>query len=106
MPALLADNRLAGESLKEEQSMCGIGGVTNLGRRPCPDLARVLAAMNELQRHRGPDGQGVWMHPCQSVGFAHRRLSIIDIDAGRQPMHDGRGNWVTSRTSAPTPTPK
>ena len=44
--------------------------------------------MNELLRHRGPDGEGVWEHPDGRVGFGHRRLSIIDLDHGAQPMHD------------------
>lgn len=75
--------------------MCGIGGILNLAQQPEPDLGRCLAAMNELQRHRGPDGHDIWVHPRGAVGFAHRRLSIIDLEAGRQPMHDGCGNWIT-----------
>ncbi len=51
--------------------------------------------MNALQRHRGPDGEGMWIHPERSVGFGHRRLSIIDLESGQQPMRDGAGNWVT-----------
>lgn len=51
--------------------------------------------MNQLQRHRGPDGEGIWIHPCQQVGFAHRRLSIVDLTTGNQPMRDPGGNWVT-----------
>jgi asparagine synthase (glutamine-hydrolysing) len=51
--------------------------------------------MNDLQQHRGPDGDGIWQHPQQHVGFAHRRLSIIDLHTGQQPMHDESGNWVT-----------
>lgn len=52
--------------------------------------------MNELLAHRGPDGQGVWTHPNSRVGFAHRRLSIIDpTPAGDQPMTDHEGNWLT-----------
>jgi asparagine synthase (glutamine-hydrolysing) len=51
--------------------------------------------MNTLQHHRGPDGEGIWQHPQGYVGFAHRRLSIIDLQTGGQPMSDGAGNWVT-----------
>ncbi len=50
--------------------------------------------MNALQRHRGPDGEGIWQHPRGMVGFAHRRLSIIDLATGQQPMRDAGGNWV------------
>ena len=59
------------------------------------NLSASLAAMNTLQEHRGPDGQGVWMHASQRVGFAHRRLSIIGLETGAQPMRDRAGNWIT-----------
>jgi asparagine synthase (glutamine-hydrolysing) len=51
--------------------------------------------MNELQRHRGPDGQGTWQHDRRHVGLAHRRLSIIDLSTGDQPMSVESGNWIT-----------
>lgn len=52
--------------------------------------------MNDLQRHRGPDGHAIWTHARQTVGLAHRRLSIIDVGpTGAQPMTDGHGNWIT-----------
>lgn len=75
--------------------MCGIAGVIDLKRNPVPLLDAKLEAMNKLQEHRGPDGAGTWVHPHSQVGFAHRRLSIIDLDAGAQPMRDELGNWVT-----------
>ena len=51
--------------------------------------------MSELVRHRGPDGEGTWTHPHGHLGFAHRRLKIIDLATGQQPMTDGSGNWIT-----------
>lgn len=69
--------------------MCGIAGIIHLQGEQLPDLEPSLQAMNEIQKHRGPDGQGVWAHPRQQVGFAHRRLSIIDLHSGQQPMTDG-----------------
>ncbi len=75
--------------------MCGIAGAINLSLEPKPQLGRHLAVMNELQRHRGPDGEGVWEHPRGFGGFAHRRLSIIDLVTGGQPMRDQGGNWIT-----------
>lgn len=75
--------------------MCGIAGVASLSSERVPDLKRRLVVMNTLQAHRGPDGECVWQHPREHVGFAHRRLSIIDLSpAASQPMTDGSGNWV------------
>ena len=75
--------------------MCGIAGLLSLDSKKIPDLHRALGVMNRLQRHRGPDGEGMWMHPDGNIGFAHRRLSVIDLETGQQPMHDRSGNWVT-----------
>ncbi len=75
--------------------MCGIAGIINLNACPDPELRKSLAVMNRVQQHRGPDGEGLWIHPHQHAGFAHRRLSIIDLSTGQQPMTDGAGNWIT-----------
>lgn len=75
--------------------MCGISGIMNLATERLPHLGRALAVMNDLQRHRGPDDEGVWEHPKGFIGFGHRRLSIIGVTSGHQPMHDAGGNWVT-----------
>ncbi|MAH41619.1 MAG: asparagine synthase (glutamine-hydrolyzing) [Verrucomicrobiales bacterium] len=63
--------------------MCGIAGV--LGH---PD-ATLLQRMNQLQQHRGPDENDVWMD--EAVGFAHARLSILDLLSSQQPMSDHDG---------------
>jgi len=75
--------------------MCGIAGVLDLCGQPIPELSTRLHLMSRLQRHRGPDGAGMFEHPRGHVGLAHVRLSIIDLDSGAQPMTDGAGNWVT-----------
>jgi asparagine synthase (glutamine-hydrolysing) len=75
--------------------MCGIGGAYALDTAPVGHLERALRAINHLQAHRGPDGHGIWSHRTAAVGFAHRRLSIIDIEHGAQPMNDAAGNVVT-----------
>ena len=75
--------------------MCGIGGALQLSFEGIPNLDRRLQVMNDLLRHRGPDGEGVWQHPARFAGFAHRRLSIIDLSTGDQPMTDPAGNWIT-----------
>ena len=66
--------------------MCGIGAILQLDGGPVGGLDARLATMNRLLAHRGPDGEGVWMHPAGHVGFAHRRLEIIDLSTGDQPM--------------------
>lgn len=66
--------------------MCGIAGIIAGKAR---GFARIEAvrAMNEVQRHRGPDGEGSWLSPDGSVAFGHRRLSIVDLsEGGKQPM--------------------
>jgi asparagine synthase (glutamine-hydrolysing) len=75
--------------------MCGICGAIDLSGNPIPDLERRLEVMNALIAHRGPDDDGLWMHPHGHVGLAHRRLSIIDLEHGHQPMSDERGRWIT-----------
>src|SRR5213080_2275087 len=73
--------------------MCGIACAVTLRHdaRPRPDRER-LCRMSGLMGHRGPDGEGFWAEPRGRVAFAHRRLSVIDIAGGRQPMcsDDGR----------------
>src|SRR5262245_26933786 len=75
--------------------MCGIAAALTLARETAHGVRPALAAMNALQQHRGPDGQGMWVHPRGFVGLGHRRLSIIDLATGDQPMADGTGNWIT-----------
>jgi asparagine synthase (glutamine-hydrolysing) len=65
--------------------MCGIGGI--LGQ---PD-AGTAKKMNILQRHRGPDGDQIFVD--EHVALAHTRLAIVDIVGSPQPMH-GPGNEV------------
>ena len=70
--------------------MCGLAGM--LGRS-VPDA--VLRAMAGSLHHRGPDDGGIWSDPEAGVGFAHRRLAIVDLSPlGHQPMTSGDGRWV------------
>jgi asparagine synthase (glutamine-hydrolysing) len=75
--------------------MCGIAGALNLRGERIPDLERRLEVMNGLIAHRGPDDDGIWTHERGHVGLAHRRLSIIDLEHGHQPMSDEAGRWIT-----------
>jgi asparagine synthase (glutamine-hydrolysing) len=71
--------------------MCGISGILDLkGRRELP--RELLARMNEAQHHRGPDAGGLHVEP--GLGLAHRRLSIIDLATGQQPLFNEDGNVV------------
>lgn len=63
--------------------MCGITGIFDT--RGTRDLDRaVLQRMNDSQLHRGPDEGSLYLEP--GLGFGHRRLSIIDIATGQQPL--------------------
>src|SRR5258706_6853792 len=73
--------------------MCGIAGFVALQSRPLPSRA-VLERMVEAVRHRGPDAAGVYLDERAALG--HRRLSIIDLAGGKQPLSTPDGNiWVT-----------
>jgi asparagine synthase (glutamine-hydrolysing) len=63
--------------------MCGIAGIFHVESSKPVDPERVKR-MTDAIAHRGPDGSGVWTAP--GVGLGHRRLSIIDLGGGAQPM--------------------
>ena len=66
--------------------MCGIAGIISQNKSLVQQQRLQLMA-NALQ-HRGPDGEGFWMNDQQTIGFAHRRLAVIDLsDAAAQPLH-------------------
>jgi len=73
--------------------MCGICGIakTNNGE---PIAASLMAAMCETLVHRGPDDQGV--HTEKNIGLGARRLSIIDLEKGHQPLSNEDGTvWIS-----------
>ena len=71
--------------------MCGIVGQINFDKSPVSPV--VLKKMTDAIIHRGPDGEGHWIE--ESVGFGHRRLSIIDPSPlGRQPMVSREQRYV------------
>ena len=65
--------------------MCGILGIVGNPRSESLDAV-------ELLRHRGPDGEGRWLGP--NAGLAMRRLAIIDLETGDQPVSNERGDVV------------
>ncbi|CAD5375214.1 Asparagine synthetase (glutamine-hydrolyzing) [Rubrivivax sp. A210] len=71
--------------------MCGITG--QFDTRGAREIDRaVLQRMNDSQQHRGPDEGSLHLEP--GVGFGHRRLSIIDIATGQQPLFNEDGSVV------------
>jgi asparagine synthase (glutamine-hydrolysing) len=73
--------------------MCGICGVFNM-RKDEPVSQVVLTKMNEQLAHRGPDDCGFYFD--RFIGFGHRRLSVIDLAKGKQPLGNEDGTiWVT-----------
>src|SRR6266480_708707 len=72
--------------------MCGISGFFG---SPKADPQELLHELNDAQSHRGPDAKGAWISSDRRVGFAHRRLSIVDLSpAGNQPMHSESGRFI------------
>ncbi len=69
--------------------MCGIAGVMYADRERPVDPG-ILKAMGDSIAHRGPDSEGFWIEP--GIGLAHRRLSIIDLEGGRQPIGNEDGS--------------
>jgi asparagine synthase (glutamine-hydrolysing) len=73
--------------------MCGIAGIVQFNPRESVDAARVKR-MRDVLFHRGPDGEGLWTEG--PVGLGHRRLSIVDLALGSQPMtNEDDSVWIT-----------
>jgi len=70
--------------------MCGISGFISLGDAPAD--ADVVRRMTATLAHRGPEDEGFWVDGPLALG--HRRLRIIDLDGGAQPMRNVRGTVV------------
>jgi len=68
--------------------MCGIAGLFDITGHQAFDRG-LLREMNQTQFHRGPDEGGDFVEP--GIALAHRRLSIIDLSSGQQPMHSADG---------------
>lgn len=71
--------------------MCGIAGILDLRGRQEPDRA-ALTRMTEAILHRGPDEDGYFFAP--GIGIGHRRLSIVGLGDGRQPISNEDGSVV------------
>ncbi|MEA3507139.1 MAG: asparagine synthetase B, partial [Elusimicrobiota bacterium] len=76
--------------------MCGICGVINLDKEPVSE--RLVEQMTSTLYHRGPDDKGFYFNNTSrsiNVGMGMRRLSIIDLDTGSQPIYSEDNKVVT-----------
>src|SRR6266481_238563 len=73
--------------------MCGIVGIVQYDPRARVEETRV-ARMRDVLYHRGPDGAGLFVE--NNVGLGHRRLAIVDVAGGHQPMaNEDESIWIT-----------
>lgn len=72
--------------------MCGINGIAFSPKSKRRIDRRVLEAMRDVQFHRGPDDGGSFTD--ENIGLGHRRLSIVDVSHGAQPMTNEDGRFV------------
>ncbi len=68
--------------------MCGISGFADF-EKDVSGENEILSAMNEMLTHRGPDAAGLWL--CAEAAIGHRRLAVVDIEGGVQPMIKSEG---------------
>jgi len=73
--------------------MCGLAGVVS-GFGVKQEISDGLRNMLAVIRHRGPDGEGVWLDERRPVGLGHVRLAIIDPEHGKQPMVTEDGRYI------------
>lgn len=71
--------------------MCGITGIFNVNNEPVS--VALIQKMTDALKHRGPDGEGIWVNG--NIALGHRRLAIIDLSPlGNQPMQSDDGNLI------------
>ena len=71
--------------------MCGIAGILSLDGRPI-DRLDLVQRMTARLVHRGPDEEGHYVNDTRTVALGHRRLRVIDLDSGRQPLGNESGS--------------
>jgi len=72
--------------------MCGICGIYNFNKEKRADQA-TIKRMCDILKHRGPDDEGYYF--SENIGLGHRRLSVIDIEGGHQPMsNEDNTIWI------------
>lgn len=74
--------------------MCGISGIHNYSNKTI-NAEEIIKKIINIQKLRGPDGNGIWMSECNKVTFGHNRLSIIDLsENANQPFKSYDENFV------------
>jgi asparagine synthase (glutamine-hydrolysing) len=74
--------------------VCGIAGAFQYSHSRGTLSVELLVRMRETLHHRGPDGEGLFLSPDRRVGFGHRRLAIVDLAGGAQPMFGDDGTCL------------
>src|SRR5436190_2519005 len=74
--------------------MCGIAGIFEFGRSNGSVSPEILIRMRDTLRHRGPDDEGMYVSQDFRVGLGIRRLAIVDISGGAQPMFGENGEVI------------
>jgi asparagine synthase (glutamine-hydrolysing) len=72
--------------------MCGINGIAYTKSSGRTVDTQILRQMRDVLTHRGPDEEGIFVD--RNIGFGHRRLSIVDLQSGQQPMMTRSGHCV------------
>ncbi len=73
--------------------MSGIAGIFRMDFQEIGGLDQKLAVMNALQKHRGPDGEGVWAHERRFLGLARQSLNVFDSESAR-PLGGEAASWA------------
>lgn len=74
--------------------MCGIAGFFYPASQPPRDASELLKKLTRALIHRGPDAEGYCEDPAAGLGLGHRRLKIIDLEGGAQPMTSADGRYT------------
>ena len=72
--------------------MCGIVGLISKEK----DKKKTIKKMADRIAHRGPDAENYYVD--KEIALGHRRLSIIDLESGTQPMYNEDKNYITTKT--------
>src|SRR5262245_31571555 len=76
--------------------MCGVCGVVQIGGQPRPVIAPdVLERMTDAMTHRGPNDRGTYQ--ADGIALGVRRLSIVDVEGGHQPVFNENGTVVAAQ---------